>query len=375
MSSELGPTSDGAEAVVDSVTVTAPVRVADVGGWTDTWFAPRGAVCHLGVGPGIEVRAELYEGEPSSKPVRIIAADLGEDYACGPSSDAGWADPRPGRHPLLEHAVASVCERLTLQGPVRLRIHAAVPPGASLGTSASVVVATIAALEALLGGPDAVATTQSDAGRQRLAGLAHRVETQRAGRQAGVQDQWAAVFGGAQLLTIDDYPEAKRRPIRLTPTTLDLLGETMVTVGVGRHDSSAVHHEVIEAVTSSGDAGAQRRAVLEEMTDLAHAAAEALDRGDLSDWAAVLTRATDAQIRLHPQLLGPAHRAVIAIARRREATGWKVNGAGGSGGSVTAVFGSSDAADRFRSLVASTDTAWSVFDLRPWPGVTVEPAR
>ena len=35
---------------------TAPVRIADCGGWTDTWFAKVGLVCSIAVEPGIRVR-------------------------------------------------------------------------------------------------------------------------------------------------------------------------------------------------------------------------------------------------------------------------------------------------------------------------------
>ena len=44
-------------APVQAATATAPVRIADVGGWTDTWFGSPGHVCHLAVGPGVTVRA------------------------------------------------------------------------------------------------------------------------------------------------------------------------------------------------------------------------------------------------------------------------------------------------------------------------------
>jgi D-glycero-alpha-D-manno-heptose-7-phosphate kinase len=44
---------------------------------------------------------------------------------------------------------------------------------------------------------------------------------------------------------------------------------------------------------------------------------------------------TDAQARLHPDLVSPDARRVIEIARAHGAVGWKVNGAGGEGGSVT----------------------------------------
>jgi len=44
---------------------------------------------------------------------------------------------------------------------------------------------------------------------------------------------------------------------------------------------------------------------------------------------------TDAQACLNPALVGAGASRVIAIAREHAALGWKVNGAGGDGGSVT----------------------------------------
>ena len=44
---------------------------------------------------------------------------------------------------------------------------------------------------------------------------------------------------------------------------------------------------------------------------------------------------TEAQCALHHGLIGQAHQQIIEIAREHGALGWKVNGAGGEGGSVT----------------------------------------
>ena len=48
-----------------------------------------------------------------------------------------------------------------------------------------------------------------------------------------------------------------------------------------------------------------------------------------------MVRNTEAQANLHPALVGPQHQKVIDVARSFGAVGWKVNGAGGDGGSVT----------------------------------------
>jgi D-glycero-alpha-D-manno-heptose-7-phosphate kinase len=48
---------------------------------------------------------------------------------------------------------------------------------------------------------------------------------------------------------------------------------------------------------------------------------------------------TEAQAELHPALVSAQARGVIELARRHGAVGWKVNGAGGEGGSLTILCG------------------------------------
>lgn len=346
----------------DRVHAAAPVRVADVGGWTDTWFGSPGQVCHLAVGPGVAVDAALVAGTVPSPQVRLLAPSIGLDR---------WFDPRelPGAEPLLEHAVAAVLDDAPIPEGADLvvRIASAVPPGASLGTSASVLVALLAALDALLaaGGrpPD------------ELARLAHHVETERAGRQAGVQDQWAAAFGGCELLAIGPYPDVRRTAVALDPAATAALADRLVTVVFGPHDSSAVHGEVIESLLScSPDAHDGARQALRRLSSLAGDAAAALGAGDVDAWAGVLVASVAEQEALHPGLVGEAHRAAIAAAQRLGAVGWKVNGAGGAGGSLTVVAGDGPGALRGTELgaaLALLDPAWQVVALAPAPGLRI----
>jgi D-glycero-alpha-D-manno-heptose-7-phosphate kinase len=48
-----------------------------------------------------------------------------------------------------------------------------------------------------------------------------------------------------------------------------------------------------------------------------------------------MTENTEAQGRLHPALINTDAKRIIEIAREHGALGWKVNGAGGEGGSLT----------------------------------------
>ena len=351
-----------------AVVASAPVRVADVGGWTDTWFGSPGQVCHLAVGPGVEVEARLVPGSAIRLHAPAVEAVA---YQVAPSSEHGWARPLPGRHPLLEHAIAAVVEPLApLACGVEVAIRSEVPPGASLGTSASVVVALLGALDALLAGGG---RSPGD-----LARLAHRVETERAGRQSGVQDQWAAAMGGAALLAIGPYPDVRHRALDVPPAALADLDERLVTVVFGSHDSSAVHRKVIDAlVTCSGVEHHRAREALRTLSSLAVEAAAALGEGDVRRWAGILTRSVDAQDALQDGLVGPRHRAAIDVAHRLGCAGWKVNGAGGEGGSLTVVLGDRDTSATYDELAEAfdrVDPTWPVLRLRPSPGLVVHPA-
>lgn len=338
-----------------------PVRVADVGGWTDTWFGAPGRVCHLAVGPGVRVVAEIVArpaDEP--RPVCLAAPDLGRTHRTGPSVDGGWVQPDPGVDRLLEHAIGAVLESVVLPEHlgVDVTVTSAVAPGASLGTSAAVVVGVLSALDRLMAGGK---RTPGE-----LAVLAHHVETERVGREAGVQDQWAAAMGGCGLLTVGPYPQVVHEAIDLSPSTVRELGERLVTVVFGAHDSSAVHAQVInDVVGCSGDDHERARRALRDLARLAGEAAVALRSGDVDRWAAVLVAATDAQVMLHPELVGVAHRAAIDVARAQGAVGWKVNGAGGAGGSLTCVTGPGRSAQDLVAGLCTVDSTWTFPELRP----------
>ena len=43
------------------ISAVAPTRICDIGGWTDTWFAKRGAVFSIAVYPYVEVQLFLCD--------------------------------------------------------------------------------------------------------------------------------------------------------------------------------------------------------------------------------------------------------------------------------------------------------------------------
>jgi D-glycero-alpha-D-manno-heptose-7-phosphate kinase len=296
--------------VVESV---APIRVCDNGGWTDTWFSKHGAVFNIAVRPRAEVRVRVSASGPPG--IVLHAEDFGERYVVAPQPSA-W-----GPHPLLEAAIAfmKVPSHLGLE----VSIHSEAPSGAGTGTSAAVTVALVGALEAL--GP--VRSTPREVAR-----AAHQVETELLGRQCGIQDQIAAAFGGINYIEMPAYPEATVFPIRLPGALWRELDRRLCVVYLGRaHDSSAIHEHVIRELEDAGPDCRQ----LQDLRGTASRSRDALLAGDLAALGRAMVDNTEAQARLDPALVGAQARQVIAIARDHGALGWKVNGAGGEGGSIT----------------------------------------
>ena len=303
----------------DSVTASAPIRICDVGGWTDTWFAGHGSVFNIAVSPRVDVRARVRALGTVPHRITLDVANFGDLYGYEP----GLA---PNRHPLLEAIVddTGIPEGVGLD----IRVASAVPAGCSTGTSAAVAVALVGALDALTPCPRSL---------DEVAQAAHRIEVDRLGLQSGVQDQLCAAFGDINFIEIDPYPEATRTQVAARIPVRDELEQRLLLVHLGRaHQSSEVHERVIARLVSVG----QDSPELEELRACALMARDAVLAGDLEGLGRAMTRNTDAQGRLHGELVSAQAQAVIQLAASQGAAGWKLNGAGGEGGSVSILCGS-----------------------------------
>jgi D-glycero-alpha-D-manno-heptose-7-phosphate kinase len=296
--------------VVNSV---APIRVCDNGGWTDTWFARRGTIFNIAVYPYAEVQVQVFEEGPPG--IVLHAENYGERYAVSPPPSP-W-----GPHPLLEAAIAYM--KVPRELGLEVTIHSEAPTGAGTGTSAAVTVALVGALGAL--GPGRLTAHEA-------AYAAQAVETEMLGRQCGIQDQLASAYGGISFIEMFEYPRATVSAIRLPDALWWELERRLVLIYLGRsHDSSALHEQVIRELE---DAGPDCRA-LEDLRQSAPRSRDALFAGDFPALGRAMIDNTEAQARLNPALVGSEASQVIEIARAHGALGWKVNGAGGQGGSLT----------------------------------------
>jgi D-glycero-alpha-D-manno-heptose-7-phosphate kinase len=309
--------------VVNSV---APIRICDNGCWTDTWFAGHGQVFNVAVYPYAEVQVAVSPRDDQAPPLVIHAENFGAPYALSRTGEP-W-----GEHPLLEAAIAYM--RVPRDVRLEVSIHSEAPAGAGTGTSAAVTVALVAALDAL---------TPGRLAPHEVAAAAQRVETEMLHRQCGIQDQLASAYGGVNFIEMFVYPHASVSPVRVPDPVWWELERRLVLVYLGKsHDSSAIHETVIRSLES---AGPDSPAIV-DLRRTAPRSRDALYAGDFAGLGRAMTESTQAQERLHPALVGSDARRVIEVARTHGALGWKVNGAGGEGGSLTLLCGERSSAKR-----------------------------
>ena len=322
------------------VRAIAPIRICDNGGWTDTWFAGHGRVFNIAVTPCVAVEVSVQRDDGGGDPVTVHLENYGERYSFG-------SDSLPDRYPLIEATIDEIGLPAGLSAEIS--VSSGVPPGSSTGTSAASSVALIAALDAL---------TPGRMTRHEIAATAHRVEANRLVLQSGVQDQLCAAFGGVNYIEISAYPEATVTQVPLGDSVRRELEDRLVLVCLGRpHVSSDIHDRVIKALTEEG---ASSR-VLEGLRRAADEARDAVCAEDLAALGRTMSSNTELQRQLHPDLISDEAQMVIDTAAAMGASGWKVNGAGGAGGSVTVLCGPDEGAKgRIASALLGADPLFGV---------------
>lgn len=293
----------------------APIRICDNGGWTDTWFAAHGAIFNIGVYPYAEAQIEVYPNDGTRERIVIHAENYGERYALQPEGQ-GWL-----RHPLLEAAIERM--RVPQDLAIQVTIFSEAPAGASTGTSAAVTVALVGALDCL---------TAGRLSAHEVAYTAHAIETEMLRRQSGIQDQLCSAYGGINYIEMFQYPHATVSQLQVPNPIGWELERRLVLIYLGKsHDSSRIHERVIAQLEAASPDCKQ----LDDLRQTAATSRDAVLAGDFAALGRAMIENTEAQGRLHPDLISRDAWRVIAIAQAHHAAGWKVNGAGGEGGSLT----------------------------------------
>jgi len=286
----------------------APVRICDIGGWTDTWFYPKGAVFSFCV--DLYSKVELMENGLNK--IRIFA----EDFEQSTEIINFKAVEYDGNLDLLKAAV----KRMNIEKGLDINVSADAPPGCGTGTSASIAVTLISALSNY---------NQVDLTNYEIAQLAHRLETEELNLESGVQDQFAASYGGINFMEID-YPNVKISGVKINDKRIRELESQFLLLFLGSRSSNEIHRAVIEKFKKREQNTINS---FEIMKNCAWEMKRAIN-SDLTSIGKIMNKNWEAQKRLHPLMVNASIKNAEKISKDNGALGFKCNGAGG-GGSAT----------------------------------------
>ncbi len=286
----------------------APNRVLDFGGWSDTHFAGSGTVLNV----AINLYANVTVKKSARSGVTIRIQDYGEELYIKNVDEAEYNN----HHDLLKAALKTI----KIHGGYEVSISADVPPGCGTGSSAAISVALVNALGII---------SERFFSPHESAHFAHRLETDELGFECGIQDQYAAAYGGINFIEMPAYPMAHVSPVPLSSGTRASLETQLLIVYEGKgHLSSEVHTKVIESLKSPDSPTAK---ALEDLKETAAVAKQALLTGDFSMLADVMNLNNALQKSLHPGITTERIEKIEAIGRDNGACGAMINGAGGGG--------------------------------------------
>ncbi len=301
-----------------AVRARAPLRIGLAGGGTDV--AP---YCDDFGGYVLNSTIDKYayaviEPSPSGQ-IEFIAADRGERWA-GPATRS--ID--PSDCPLALHR--SVYNRIVAQyndgDPIALRLTSSsdAPAGSGLGSSSTLVVALVAVFRELLSLP---------LGDYELAHLAYEIERIDAGLAGGMQDQYAASFGGFNFIEFYAGGRVIVNPLRVKRWIVNELEACSLLYFTGFSRESAQIIEDQREHTRKRDSVAldALHAVKREATVMK----EAVLKGDFGLLARSLQDGWKAKKLTSTRVSNAQIDEVLDAALKNGATAAKVSGAGGGG--------------------------------------------
>lgn len=245
------------------------------------------------------------------------------------------------------HLLRAPIERLADGRGVDLRVQSQAPPGSGLGASSTIVVAVVGALLAAQGRVES---------RHQVAEQAVGIERGDLGLDGGLQDQYAASFGGVNFLEFHAEGVTVNQ-LRLPSSTIATLEHNLLLchLGTSRESATIIEDQRRRYETGSGTT----TEALSRQKELAVAMKQALLAGELDRFGSLLNDVWEAKQELSPMIATDDALRAYETARNAGATGGKITGAGGGGYMLFY----SPFERRFEVAQALRDEAFEVLDI------------
>lgn len=288
----------------------APLRISFCGGGTDVPPYPQergGAVLSCTIDK--YAYASLRPRPDNAIEVRSLDYDVVAKY--------DRRDPLPFNGEL--DLVKAVINHFAAPTGLDLFLHSDAPPGTGLGSSSTIIVALLGLFQSWLKLP------MTD---YELASLAYRIERADLGIVGGMQDHYAATFGGFNFIEFH-ADSVIVNSLRIEPATLNELQYRLLMCYTGQTHLSA--KILTEQVAGYVERRPQVVSALDGMKALAVQMKNALLLNQLDQFGALLHEAWLLKRHLATQISDAHIDELYACAREAGAIGGKILGAGGGG--------------------------------------------
>lgn len=218
------------------------------------------------------------------------------------------------RHRIMR----AVLEKFAIHNGLEIGSIADVPSGTGLGSSSSFTVCLLHNLYAKIG------KTPS---KERLASEACEIEIDILGEPIGKQDQYAAAYGGLNVIRFNRDDTVAVEPVALSAETRTALEEHLVMFYTGDQRSASG----ILAEQKKNAAQADKAALLKDMVALVPELKKAIETGNTDAFGEILNMNWELKRRLASGISNPAIEALYETALKNGARGGKLLGAGGGG--------------------------------------------
>lgn len=292
--------------------VRSPVRISFAGGGTDlpTYYEQFG-----GAVLSMAINKYFYTilGKRTDGRIQVISSDLRifetwRDIATMQVNGSGLEIP------------LAVLKELGCDISVDLFLASEIPPGTGLGSSASVCVNMVKTVTSYL---------QLHLSKHELAERAFHIARNVLGRHVGKQDEYAAAFGGLNLITFHRDGSTDVSPLDLAPETMTELQQNLMLFFTGSAHHSWTILEDQEKSTRDQNSAATK--ALHEVRRLTQDMREALEKSDIHQFGSLLDKAWNAKKKISSKISNSRIDRLYQVARQNGALGGKITGAGGGG--------------------------------------------
>lgn len=287
-----------------------PVRISFGGGGTDL-EAYYGRYAGCVVSTTIDKYFYVFLNVNEDDEIQISSSDYHTFYRHDPDQvllvDGDLALPK------------AVLNHFGLDKGLSMFLASEIPPGTGLGSSGSVAVAMVKAISTACG---------SNLSKEEIAELACHIEIEQLGMPVGKQDQYAAAFGGLNLITFTSEGVAVER-LNVAPEIGRRLERNLLLFFTGSSRDSA--KILKEQKRSSERDDPQVMAALHAVKEMALEVKACFERGDLSRFGELLDLNWQHKKRFASGITNPLIDECYALALANGAVGGKITGAGGGG--------------------------------------------